>query len=238
MGRPGGRASTAQWLGSVGTAAASNVQVRGKSPPRKEGNDHVRLLVPFALAAALTVAAVAQAAAQTNASLTRALIGVTVQAIVQNVDVLNNSLNDVIDVNINDSFAEEEAHMRDMQTMTDTDLWTYRDYQSWAGTDLTGFDVRATDGEIGSVDRATYDVGASYLVVDTGPWIFGKKVMVPAGIIDRVDTLERRVFVNRTKDQIKNAPEFDEATHRDEAYRSGLGEYYAQREAGYRDMDR
>jgi hypothetical protein len=128
--------------------------------------------------------------------------------------------------------------MRDMPTMTETDLWTYRDYESWAGADLSGFDVQATDGKIGSVDEATFDVGSSYLVIDTGPWIFGKKVMLPAGIIDRVDTDDRQVFVNRTKDQIKGAPEFDEATYRDETYRAGLADYYGQRGAGYRDFNR
>jgi hypothetical protein len=128
--------------------------------------------------------------------------------------------------------------MRDMSTMTETDLWTYRDYESWAGVDLTGFDVKATDGEIGSIDEATYEVGSSYLVVDTGPWIFGKKVMLPAGVIDRVDAADRRVFVNRTKDQIHNAPKFDEATYRDETYRIGLADYYGQRGAGPRDPSR
>jgi hypothetical protein len=35
--------------------------------------------------------------------------------------------------------------------------------------------------------------------------------------------------VNRTKDEIKNAPEFDEATYRDEAYQSQVGDYYSAR---------
>jgi len=34
--------------------------------------------------------------------------------------------------------------------------------------------------------------------VDTGPWIFGKKVMLPAGVISRVDHDDEQVFVNRT----------------------------------------
>jgi hypothetical protein len=125
--------------------------------------------------------------------------------------------------------------MRDMPMTTEADLWAYRDYDAWEGTELTGYDVEATDGEIGSVDEATYEVGGSYIIVDTGPWIFGKKVMLPAGVIDRIDTTDRRVFVNRSKDQIQNAPEFDEASYRDEGYRTGLGEYYGPGGAGYRD---
>jgi hypothetical protein len=63
-------------------------------------------------------------------------------------------------------------------------------------------------------------------VIDTGPWIFGKKVMLPAGIVDRVDHDDRTVFVFVSKDQIKNGPEFDETTYRDEQYRGELGTYY------------
>ena len=109
--------------------------------------------------------------------------------------------------------------------MATTDIWTYRE-QMWGTTNLVGYSVEATDGGIGKVDEATNDVGASYIVVDTGPWIFGKKVMLPAGVIDRIDSDAEAIYVNLTKDQIKNAPEFDEAAYQDEAYRSELGGYY------------
>jgi hypothetical protein len=109
--------------------------------------------------------------------------------------------------------------------MTSTDIWTYRQ-QELTGADLTGFGVEALDGGIGKIDEASDEVGAAYVVVDTGPWIFGKKVLLPAGVIDRVDRDEEKVYVGRTKDQIKNAPEFDEDRYRDNAYRSGLADYY------------
>ena len=105
------------------------------------------------------------------------------------------------------------------------DLWTFREGMSTQG-DVTGFEVEARDGKIGKVDEATNEVGASYLVVDTGPWIFGKKVLIPAGLVDRVDYDTETVFVDRTKDEIKNAPEFDESTFADDSYRSQLGTYY------------
>jgi hypothetical protein len=118
--------------------------------------------------------------------------------------------------------------------MSTTDLWTYRE-GSIANTDLTGFKVEAADGSIGSIDEATNDVGASYIVVDTGPWIFGKKVMLPAGVVERVDTDEQTVYANRTKEEIKNAPEFDESRYRDEPYREELGGYYGPSGPGNRD---
>ena len=115
--------------------------------------------------------------------------------------------------------------------MATHDMWTYRD-QSWTGLDLVGFDVEAVDGGIGKIDEATNDVGGSYVVVDTGPWIFGSKVLLPAGVIETVDLDDGKVFVNRTKDDIKNAPEFDEKTYRDEKYRGDVGGYYTSRTTG------
>ena len=111
------------------------------------------------------------------------------------------------------------------------DLWTFRSEQMVGGDiDLTGYSVEAVDGGIGKVDEATYEAGGSYLVVDTGPWIFGKKVLLPAGIVERFDPDSETVFVSRTKDEIKSAPEYDETLVRDEAYRGELGGYYGDRD--------
>jgi len=119
-------------------------------------------------------------------------------------------------------------------------IWTYRD-STITQRNLSGLTVEAIDGKIGKVDDATNDVGASFIVVDTGPWIFGKKVMLPAGVVKDVDMDTETVFVNRTKDQIKDAPEYDEDAYRDTAnrdtYRDQLGSYYGTGGAGYRDDD-
>jgi len=123
------------------------------------------------------------------------------------------------------------------------EVWSYRTVTELGADtldpqiDLTGYGVEALDGSIGKVDEATYETGRSYLVVDTGPWIFGKKVMLPAGVVQRIDEAEKHVHVNRTKDQIKNAPEFDESLTEDESYRGKLGSYYGRGGAGYRDWD-
>ena len=113
--------------------------------------------------------------------------------------------------------------------MTDQswDAWNYRPMDDASeGGDLTGFTVCAVDGDIGKVDEASNDVGASYVVVDTGPWIFGRKVMLPAGTVERVDWEDQKVYVDRTKDQIKDSPELGERTNEDLGYREGLGDYY------------
>ena len=116
-----------------------------------------------------------------------------------------------------------------------SELWTYQvveyatpptEGQRKVSPDLAGYGVEAADGHIGKIDEATYAVGASYLVVDTGFWIFGKKRMIPAGVITRVDHDDRRVYVTLTKEQIKQAPDFEEARREQEAYRKELADHY------------
>jgi hypothetical protein len=109
--------------------------------------------------------------------------------------------------------------------MSTTDLWTHRD-TNMSTMNLEGFSIEAIDGSIGKIDEATNEVGSSYLVVDTGPWILGKKVLLPAGVIERVDPDSETVYVSRTKEEIKNAPEFDEDRYRDDAYMTEVGGYY------------
>jgi hypothetical protein len=121
------------------------------------------------------------------------------------------------------------------------DVWTYREGvdfgTSTSPRNVVGYAVEARDGSIGKVDDATYDTDSSYLVVDTGPWIFGKKVMLPAGVIESVDHDAQTILVNRTKDEIKNAPEFDDSFLMDDDYRGSLESYYGPGGAGFRDWD-
>jgi len=94
--------------------------------------------------------------------------------------------------------------------------------------DIPGFDVEALDGHIGKIDEATFEESSSCLVVDTGFWIFGKKRMIPAGVVQRVDPDEKKVYVNMTKEQIKNAPDYDADRHHadEKGYHKEVGDYY------------
>jgi hypothetical protein len=120
------------------------------------------------------------------------------------------------------------------------DVWMYRDptlATSLRKQEIVGFDVESIDGSIGKIDDASFETDTGHIVVDTGPWIFGKKVMLPVGVIRNVDHEEEKVFVNRTKDEIKNSPEFEDSMRNDEKYRTELGTYYGRGGRGYRDWD-
>jgi hypothetical protein len=116
--------------------------------------------------------------------------------------------------------------------MTTADEWDAWNYRPGVGRDddqpdLVGFEVHATDGSIGKVDEATSAVDSSEIVVDTGPWIFGRRVLLPAGTIERIDWDAEEVHVDLTKDQIKHSPELpDDAVAADSDYRLTLGGYY------------
>jgi hypothetical protein len=107
------------------------------------------------------------------------------------------------------------------------DAWNYReDADVGDGSDLVGYRIEAIDGHIGKIDETSALVDERYLVVDTGPWIFGKKVMLPAGTVNRVDQLDQKVYVDRTKSQIKEAPEFDTDSYGTPDYRDKVAGYY------------
>jgi hypothetical protein len=118
------------------------------------------------------------------------------------------------------------------------DMWNYKTSEDGRNAvDVAGFGVEAIDGSIGKVDAASYDTDGSLIVVDTGPWIFGKKVMLPAGVIDRIDYDDGKVYVHRTKDEIKHAPEYDDTLASDMSYRDRIQAYYGPDGAGYRSAD-
>jgi len=54
-----------------------------------------------------------------------------------------------------------------------------------------------------------------------------RKVVLPAGIIDRIDVDARKVYIQLAKDHIKDSPEYDPDDYDDE-YRDRSGSYYNQ----------
>ena len=101
--------------------------------------------------------------------------------------------------------------------------------------ELTGFSVIAMDGRIGTVDDATWNTDTDHIVVDTGPWIFGKKVIIPAGMIELIDLEDESVRLGLTKEQIKNGPEYDEERYirADGEFWEPYDDYYGHPPAGF-----
>jgi uncharacterized protein (TIGR02271 family) len=76
--------------------------------------------------------------------------------------------------------------------------------------DLKGLDVYVADEKIGSVEDMLVDDNGQfrYLVINTGIWVLGKKVLLPIGRA-KIDENAHRVYAqNLTKEQVEALPQF------------------------------
>ncbi len=109
----------------------------------------------------------------------------------------------------------------------------YPNYQDdlFDGDDIKGYDVYSSKNEekIGHVDDALVDESGyfRYLVIDTGFWVFGKKVLIPIGRC-RVDNDHRRIYAMglETKEQAEQLPEYQEDTMIDRSYEQNVRSIY------------
>ena len=83
-----------------------------------------------------------------------------------------------------------------------------------SAVEVTGYSIQAADGELGHVadfllDDETWNI--SYLVVDAGKWLPGKKFLVTPALLGAVDWVQDTVSVHMTREQLKKSPEYDSA---------------------------
>lgn len=107
--------------------------------------------------------------------------------------------------------------------------------------DIKGFDVYTqNDEKIGSVEYILVDNQSGrfrYFVVDTGFWIFGKKVLLPVGRTT-IQYTDRRVAVKGlTKEQVEDLPNFDDLEKVDYDYEEEVRGTYRS-DAGVANYDR
>lgn len=95
--------------------------------------------------------------------------------------------------------------------------------------DVVGCRIEGTDDELGKVedfivDDSTWAV--RYVVVDTGNWWSGKSVILASHWIERIEEKQGQVFVNMTRETIRNSPEWkpDQPVNRE--YEARLFDYY------------
>ncbi len=87
-----------------------------------------------------------------------------------------------------------------------------------SASDISGYAVRATDGDLGHLDDLLFDDlswSVRYLVVDTSNWWFGKHVLVAPRWIRQIDWDDHSVAVTVRRQRLKMAPEYDRAEHVD-----------------------
>jgi len=95
--------------------------------------------------------------------------------------------------------------------------------------EVTGYHIRAHDGEIGHVEDFLFDDedwAIRYLVVDTRNWWPGEKGLVPPAWIGALRWEDRAVDVNADRKDIQEAPAFDPTQPITLAYEMQLAQYY------------
>jgi len=79
-------------------------------------------------------------------------------------------------------------------------------------TQLKGFVIRATDGELGTVHEFYFDDetwAIRYLTVETGGWLGGRQVLISPISITHTDWNARRLDVALTKKQVEHSPDIN-----------------------------
>jgi uncharacterized protein YrrD len=95
--------------------------------------------------------------------------------------------------------------------------------------EVTGYDIQATDGEIGHVEDFVIDNetwAIRYLIVDTQNFWPGKKVLISPRWIERVSWEEKKVFINLSRGTIEHSPEYTEQSLITREYETGLHRHY------------
>ena len=97
--------------------------------------------------------------------------------------------------------------MQSVGEMSDQDDPHLRSFAS-----VSGYHVEATDGTIGHIADYLFDDDTwtlRYLVIDTGNWLPGKRVVISSEWVERVSWNERKAYVSMSKQSIRDAPEYD-----------------------------
>lgn len=94
---------------------------------------------------------------------------------------------------------------------------------------VTGYSIKATDGEIGNVEDFIINDSnwqIDFMVVDTGNWFPGRKVLIAPKMIKEIDWESSIVIVNATEEKVKNSPEYEPSEELRQSYEANLQNHY------------
>lgn len=95
--------------------------------------------------------------------------------------------------------------------------------------DLQGFAIHATDGDLGKVNELYFDDDTwtiRYLVVQTGTWLSGRRVLISPISVHEADWQNRQILMSLTQDQVRNSPDIDTAKPVSRQYEREFYKYY------------
>jgi hypothetical protein len=83
----------------------------------------------------------------------------------------------------------------------------------WNVSTIKGYAIAAADGTIGTVGDFLFDDDdwlVRWLVVDSGDWLSGRKVLLPPSALGLLDPARSEFSVKLTRQQVKDSPEFND----------------------------
>jgi hypothetical protein len=103
------------------------------------------------------------------------------------------------------------------QIMT-ADIWTFPPTADSIRF-LIGYDVVATNGKVGVIDDHSLASDSSYIVLNTGWWLFERKRLIPCGFISSIDGTNGKIRLSKSKREVRRAPMFRPIEHSTESGR-------------------
>ena len=80
----------------------------------------------------------------------------------------------------------------------------------WNASAINGYAIAAKDGSLGSVSDFLFDDESwliRWLIVDTGKWLSGRKVLLPPSVLGHPDPENREFSVRLTKQEVEDSPD-------------------------------
>jgi Prokaryotic cytochrome b561 len=82
----------------------------------------------------------------------------------------------------------------------------------WNASVINGYAIEASGGRLGTVSDFLFEDASwmiCWLVVDTGNWLSGRKVLLPPSVLGQPDAGLRQIPVKLTMQQVKDSPDVD-----------------------------
>lgn len=99
----------------------------------------------------------------------------------------------------------------------------------WRCAEIDGYEIAARDGTIGRVDDLLFDEArwtVRWLVVDTGHWLSGRRVLLPPAVLGHPDIEMRQFPVDLTRHEVETSPPFDSDRPVSRQVEAGLYNHY------------
>jgi len=94
---------------------------------------------------------------------------------------------------------------------------------------IAGYHIQASDGAIGQIEDLLIDETVwriRYLVIDTGNWLPGKKVLISPYAVREISWADRQIRLDVKCDQVRSSPSWSSLGEIDATYEKDLHDHY------------